>query len=405
MGVFDRALGAIGLERRSTTAAPGGDSYWSDFQALLSGPVNAATAQSVSAVYACVAAVSETVASLPLILFRRAGEDRERATDHPLYRVLHDQANPHMTALELRELMQAQVLLRGNSFARVVTGWDGQVRELWPLPVDTQVLRLPDGKLAYEFTDKAGKRVRLLSDEVLHLKHRAGDEAVLGVSPIAAAREVVQLAISEREHGNTLFTNGTRLSGVLKMPGRLKDTQRASLKESWRSQYAGGANAGGVPVLEEGMEYQPISMTLEDAEWIAARQFSVEEVCRLFRVPPTIVGDLRHGNYSNSVELARQFVTLTLRRHLLMWEQGIASKLLTEAGRRIYFAEHQVEGLLRGDSANRAAFYSSGISDGWLMRSEARKLENLKVIEGIDDEKEGGHSVPTPAPLPYPSKQ
>ena len=403
MGVFDRALGAIGLERRSTTAAPGGDSYWSDFQALRSGPVNAATAQSVSAVYACVAAVSETVASLPLILFRRKGDDRERATDHPLYRVLHDQANPHMTALELRELMQAQVLLRGNSFARIVTGWDGQVRELWPLPVDTSVLRLPDGKLAYEYSDKAGKRVRLLSDEVLHLKHRAGDEAVLGVSPIAAAREVVQLAISEREHGNTLFTNGTRLSGVLKMPGRLKDTQRASLKESWRSQYAGGANAGGVPVLEEGMEYQPISMTLEDAEWIAARQFSVEEVCRLFRVPPTIVGDLRHGNYSNSVELARQFVTLTLRRHLLMWEQGIASKLLTEAGRRIYFAEHQVEGLLRGDSVNRAAFYSSGIKDGWMLPSEARRLENMPTVPGIDDKPATGEA--TPAPLPYPSKQ
>ena len=403
MSVIDRALSAIGLERRSTTAAPGGDSYWSDFQALRSGPVNAATAQSVSAVYACVAAVSETVASLPLILFRRKGDDRERASDHPLYRVLHDQANPHMTALELRELMQAQVLLRGNSFARIVTGWDGQVRELWPLPVDTSVLRLPDGKLAYEYSDKAGKRVRLLSDEVLHLKHRVGDDTVLGVSPIAAAREVVQLAISEREHGNTLFTNGTRLSGVLKMPGRLKDTQRASLKESWRSQYAGGANAGGVPVLEEGMEYQPISMTLEDAEWIAARQFSVEEVCRLFRVPPTIVGDLRHGNYSNSVELARQFVTLTLRRHLLMWEQGIASKLLTEAGRRTYFAEHQVEGLLRGDATNRAAFYSSGIKDGWLLPSEARRLENLPTVPGIDDRRVQGEA--TPAPLPYPSKQ
>ncbi len=403
MSVFDRALSAIGLERRSTTAAPGGDSYWSDFQALRSGPVNAATAQSVSAVYGCVSAIAETVASLPLILFRRKGDDRERASDHPLYRVLHDQANPHMTALELRELMQAQVLLRGNSFARIVTGWDGQVRELWPLPVDTSVLRLPDGKLAYEYSDKAGKRVRLLSDEVLHLKHRAGDDAVLGVSPIAAAREVVQLAISEREHGNTLFTNGTRLSGVLKMPGRLKDTQRASLKESWRSQYAGGANAGGVPVLEEGMEYQPISMTLEDAEWIAARQFSVEEVCRLFRVPPTIVGDLRHGTYSNSVELARQFVTLTLRRHLLMWEQGIASKLLTEAGRRIYFAEHQVEGLLRGDATNRASFYGAGIKDGWLLPSEARRLENLPTVPGIDDRRVQGEA--TPATLPYPSKQ
>ena len=398
MGALDRALGAIGLERRSTTAAPGGDSYWSDFQALRSGPVNAATAQSVSAVYGCVSAIAETVASLPLILFRRKGDDRERATDHPLYRVLHDQANPHMTALELRELMQAQVLLRGNSFARIVTGWDGQVRELWPLPVDTSVLRLPDGKLAYEYRDKAGKRVRLLSDEVLHLKHRVGDDTVLGVSPIAAAREVVQLALAERQHGTAMFEGGTRLSGVLTMPGVLKDNQRDSLKASWKANYSGG-----VPILEAGMTYQAISMTADDAQYLASRQFSVEEICRLFRVPPTLVGDLRHGNYSNSVELARQFVTLTLRRHLLMWEQAIASKLLTEAGRRIYFAEHQVEGLLRGDSANRAAFYSSGISDGWLMRSEARKLENLPAIEGIDDAPATGTA--TPAPQPYPSKQ
>lgn len=403
MILLDRALSAIGLERRSTTAAPGGDSYWSDFQALRSGPVNAATAQSVSAVYACVAAVSETVASLPLILFRRAGEDRERATDHPLYRVLHDQANPHMTALELRELMQAQVLLRGNSFARIVTGWDGQVRELWPLPVDTSVLRLPDGKLAYEYTDKAGKRVRLLSDEVLHLKHRVGDDAVLGVSPIAAAREVVQLALAERQHGTAMFEGGTRLSGVLTMPGVLKDNQRDSLKASWKANYSGAKNSGGVPILEAGMTYQAISMTADDAQYLASRQFSVEEVCRLFRVPPTLVGDLRHGNYSNSVELARQFVTLTLRRHLLMWEQGIASKLLTEAGRRIYFAEHQVEGLLRGDSVNRASFYSSGIKDGWMLPSEARRLENLPTVPGIDDKPATGEA--TPAPLPYPSKQ
>mgnify|MGYP003373895950 CR=1 FL=1 len=403
MSVIDRALSAIGLERRSTTAAPGGDSYWSDFQALRSGPVNATTAQSVSAVYACVAAVSETVASLPLILFRRKGDDRERASDHPLYRVLHDQANPHMTALELRELMQAQVLLRGNSFARIVTGWDGQVRELWPLPVDTSVLRLPDGKLAYEYSSKAGKRMRLLSDEVLHLKHRVGDDTVLGVSPIAAAREVVQLALAERQHGTAMFEGGTRLSGVLTMPGALKDTQRDTLKSSWKTQYAGSKNAGGVPILEGGMTYQPISMTADDAQYLASRQFSVEEVCRLFRVPPTLVGDLRHGNYSNSVELARQFVTLTLRRHLLMWEQGIASKLLTEAGRRIYFAEHQVEGLLRGDSVNRASFYSSGIRDGWMLPSEARRLENLSTVPGIDDKPV---AAPAPAdPQPYPSKQ
>ena len=156
-------------------------------------------------------------------------------------------------------------------------------------------------------------------------------------------------------------------------------------------------------ILEEGVDFQSVSMTLEDSEWIAARQFSVEEVARLFRCPPTVIGDLRHGNYSNSVEMARQFVTQTLRRHLVAWEQAIAAKLLTEQGRRTYFAQHAVEGLLRGDSANRAAFYSAGIAAGYLLPSEARALEDLPVVPGIDD---APRATAAPAqPGDYPSKQ
>lgn len=382
MSIITRALSAIGLERRSVS---GGDPYWSNFASLTGGPVNPASAQGVSAVYACVSAISETVASLPLILYKRDGEGRSPAPDHPLYRVLHDQANENQTALEFREWMQAAVLLRGNAFARIMRGNDGQVRELLPLSPDrVTVLRVAD-KIAYDYTDTTGAVHRLLSGEVLHLRHRAGDDAVLGVSPIAAAKGVVELAISERDHGNATFKNGARLSGILKFPQTLKADQRTALKNSWDSQYAGGANSGKTAILESGVEYQTVSMTLEDAEWIAARQFSVEEVARLFRVPPTVIGDLRHGNYSNSVEMARQFVTLTLKRHMVMWEQAIASKLLTEAGRRTYFAEHAVEGLLRGDSVNRADFYDKGISSGWLLPSEARRLENLPVIAGIDN--------------------
>lgn len=403
MTLIDRALGAIGLERRSNNNAPGGDSYWQDF-ALRGSAVNPATAQSVAAVFACVSAISETVASLPLILFRRAGEDRERATNHPLYGVLHHQANPEMSALEFRELMMAAVLLRGNAFAKIVRGADGQVRELWPLPHETQVIRLAGGSLAYEYQDRSGARHRLLAAEVLHLRHRIGDDGVLGVSPISAAREVVQLALAEREHGTGMFENGAKLSGVLTMPGVLKDSQREGLSASWKSQYAGSRNAGGTPILENGMTYQAISMTADDAQYLASRQFSVEEIARLYRVPPTLIGDLRHGNYSNSVELARQFVTLTLRRHLLMWEQAINNKLLTEVGRRTLFAEHQVEGLLRGDSTNRAAFYSSGIRDGWMLRSEARRLENLASVPGIDDGPLPDSRAPA-EPRPYPSKQ
>lgn len=404
--MLNRILSAIGLEKRSTIGVNG----WP--VPISASAVTPATAQGVSAVYACVQAISETTASLPLILFRRGEDgDRERATDHPLYRVLHDQANPEQTALEAREYMQAGVLLRGNAFARLVRGWDGQVRELWPLnPDNVQVQRTSSG-LVYDYT-KDGVLTRLLAHEVLHLRHRLGDDGVMGVSPISAARGVVELAQAENEHGRNTFTNGAKMLGVLKFPGRLKPEQRQAIATSWSSQHAGGSNSGRTAILEEGVDFQALSMTLEDAEWIAARQFSVEEVARLFRVPPTVIGDLRNGNYSNSVEMARQFVTQTLRRHLVAWEQAIAAKCLTEAGRRTYFAEHQVEGLLRGDSANRAAFYSSGIADGWMLKSEARKLENLPAIEGLDDKETSAPDVPkgatsnaTPAPLPYPSKQ
>jgi len=379
MSIIQRIANRLGFEQRTN-----GDNYWETFAAMQTGPVNAKTAQSVSAVYACVGAVSETVASLPLILFKRDGEDRQRATDHPLYRVLHDQANDQQTALEFRELMMASVLLRGNAYAKIQRRYDGQVTALLPMSPDrVTVLRVGD-KLGYEYTDYAGKIERLLQTEVLHLRHRLGDDGVLGVSPIAAAKAVIQLAISERDHGVNTFNNATRLGGILKIPGKLSADQKASLSASWHTQH-GGANTGKTALLESGVEFQPISMTLEDAEWIAARQFSVEETCRLFRVPPTIVGDLRHGNFSNSVELARQFVTMTLRRHLVAWEQSISKQLLTEAGRRIYFAEHQVEGLLRGDATNRADFYTKGIAAGWMLKSEARRLENLPTIEGIDD--------------------
>lgn len=382
MSLITRALSVIGLERRSVS---GGDPYWSNFAALTNGTVNATTAQGVSAVYACVSAISETVASLPLILYKRDGEGRSPAADHPLYRVLHDQFNPDMTALEGRELMQSWVLLKGNAYARIVTGNDGQVRALLPMSPDrVQVLRVGD-KLAYDYTDPNGTVSRLLQSEVLHLKHRTGDDGVLGVSPIAAARGVVELAIAERDHGVNTFTNGAKMLGILRFPGKLKDTQRTALRESWATQHGGAANAGKTAILEEGVEYQPVSMTLEDSSWIAARQMSVYEIARLYRVPPTIIGQMENSNFSNSVELARQFVTMCLRRHLVSWEQAIASKLLTDAGRRTYFAEHAVEGLLRGDSTNRADFYTKGIAAGWMLPSEARRLENLPVIEGIDD--------------------
>ncbi len=369
MNIISKALSIIGLERRAINPSWGGAAL------LRGGSAAPGKAESLSAVYACVSAISETIASLPLILYKRTDDDgRERATDHPLYRVLHDQPNDLQTALEFREMMQAMVLLRGNAHAEIGRTADGQVQSLTPIPGDrVTTLRLENGRMAYDVTDGKGNVRRLLQSEVLHLRHRSED-GLVGVAPITASRETVQLALAERDHGNTTFINGARLSGILKFPHVLSKQQHDQLSASWNSQYSGGANAGRTAILQEGVEYQTVSMSMEDAQWLEARQFSVEEIARLFRVPPTIIGDLRHGNYSNSVEMNRVFVVHTLRRHMAMWEQAISRALLTEAGRRIYFAEHNVEGLLRGDSANRAEFYSKGIADGWLTADEVRKL-------------------------------
>ncbi|MBN3807138.1 phage portal protein [Paraburkholderia sp. Ac-20336] len=396
MSFVDRVMNRLGFERRAD-----GDNYWQNFGTLRGNGMSPHQAQSISTVYACVQSISETIASLPLFLYRRTDDDgREPANDHPLYKVLHDTPNPQQTALEFLEQMQASVLLRGNAYARIVRGWDGQVRELWPIHPDRMsVLLLQNGNLGYEWTDRKGKLYRSTQDEILHLRHRT-DDGILGVSPITAARQVLELAAAERDHGNATFNNGTRLSGILKFPQKLKDGQRTALKSSWDSQYVGGANAGKTAILEEGVDYQTISMSLADAEWIEARQFSVEEVCRLFRMPPTMVGDLRFGNYSNSVELARQFVTLTLRRYLVMWEQAAARSLLSDAGARTYFAEHSVEGLLRGDAVARATFYHNAISDRWMTVDEVRRLENLPKM--TDAERAQAAQAPNPqAQVPH----
>lgn len=355
--------------------------------------VSAETAEGISACFACVQGIAETIASLPLILYRRQGDgDRERATDHPLYHLLHSRPNGYQTALEFREQLQASVLLRGNGYAEIEWDGAGNVAALHPIqPGRVTVLKLPNGRIAYDVADDNGRMRRLLQEEVLHLKDRS-ENGITGRSRIQIARDTLGLAIAQQDHGSKSFANGARLSGVLQTPHQMTAPQLQMLAESWRSQYGGPDNMGKTAVLENGLTYQQIGMSLEDAQWIAAQQFSVEQVARIFRVPPTMIGDLRHGNFSNSVEMSRVFVTMTLRRWLVMWEQAIEYALLPPMARKRLFAEHSVEGLLRGDATNRATFYESGIRAGWLLPSEARRLENLPTVEGLDDARQAANA-------------
>lgn len=375
---------------------------WAVWRDLRSG-VTVDSAQSIAAVYASVSVISEAVGSLPLKLYAR-GDTRTEATDHPLDTVLHRHPNDAQSPQEFWEWMVAAMLLHGNAYARIEHGHDGQVRSLWPLPAERVVIvRAGDRIAGYRYTTRDGDAIPLLPEDVFHLRHRAGADPLIGVSPIQAAKGVIELAQAEQEHGLANFSNGTKLSGVLKVPGVLKADQREALKAAWQGQYAGAANAGKTPVLEGGTEFQQVSMSLEDAQWIAARRFSVEEVARVFKVPPALIGDMGNTNYSNSVQMNRWFVTHCLQRHMSAIEGGINRQLLSAAGRQSYYAEFSAEGLLRGDSATRAKFYESGIAAGWMLPSEARRLENLPAVAGIDERP--NHARLQGDPANYPSKE
>ena len=347
--------------------------------------VDARSAESVTTVHAAVSLIAGTVASLPLHLYQRGDNgDRTRASLHPLYRILHDTPNPAQTALEFREQMTAHCLLWGNAYAEIQRDAAGNVTALTPIhPRNVTIVKLPSGRIRYDVSEGGDLR-RLLADEVLHLRDRS-DDGIVGKSRITTAREMIGGILASQEHGNRTFANGARLSGVLKTPHVLDAGSAERIGTSWRDQFGGVANAGKVAVLEHGLEFQPLTMTNEDAQWLASRQFSVEEVARLFNVPPVLLGDLRHANFSNSVEMMRHFVTVTLRPWLTRWEQALERSLMGPIARGRYFVEFSAEGLLRGDSKHRAEFYKSGIEAGWMLRSEARRLENLPTIEGIDD--------------------
>ena len=397
MSIITRIKSAIGLEARSTIGVNG----WP--VPLSATSVTPDTAQGVGACYAAVALIAEAIGSLPLKLYRQDGDDRKTATDHPLHTVLHRAPNGQQSATEFWEWMVSSMLLTGNAYAKVTRGYDGQARALDPMVTDrVTIMRKGETIGGYEYTDRDGKRERLLPSEVFHLRHRAGNDPLLGVSPISAARAVIQLAQAEAQHGQSTFDNGTKASGILSMPGRLKPEQRQAIAASWASQYAGGSNAGKVPIMEEGSTFTPISLSLADSEWVASRRFSVEEVARIFKVPPVLIGDLSHSTYSNAQAMDQFFARHTLGRHLSAIEGAINRQLLTPQAARTMYAEFSLEGLLRGASTERAAFYSSAINDGWMLRSEARKLENLPALPGVDDAPTG---TATPAAKPYPSKQ
>ena len=361
-------------------------------------PVSARSAEGVATVYACVSAIAETIGSLPLHVYRRSEDgSRERATDHPLHRLLHDQPNPWQSAVEFREMLTAHVLLRGNAYALRRYDSEGRLTALVPIHPDAVTVSVAGGdRLVYDVSDKGGRR-RYLSDEVFHLRGRS-DDGIVGRSPIEVARDAVGLAQVQNRFAGRLLRQSARPTGLLTVEGRISDEEAKRLLRGWQDTYSLDAtNPNGIGILTAGMKFVPLAISNADAQFIEQQAFAVEEIARIFRCPPTIIGAQRDATYSASVALAQHFVTYGLRRHLVAWEQAIHRQLMTERTRRDHFVEHALDGLLRGDPKTRADMYHLGLADGWLAVNEVRRLENLPPVPGGD--------VPTPRTLPGPQGQ
>ena len=354
--------------------------------------VSQKTAMRMTAVYSCVRILSEAVAGLPLHLYRYTDTGgKEKATDHPLYFLLHDEPNPEMTSFIFRETLMTHLLLWGNAYAQIIRNGKGEVIALYPLMPDKMTVdRDENGNLYYEYLisheeGNLGKEgtVRLTPRDVLHIPG-LGFDGLVGYSPISLARDAIGMAIACEEYGAKFFSNGAQPSGVLEHPGTLKDPAR--IRESWNATFGGSQNANKVAVLEEGMKYSPISIAPDQAQFLETRKFQIDEIARIFRIPPHMVGDLDKSSFSNIEQQSLEFVTYTLDPWICRWEQSIVRSLLSREEKGTFFVKFNVDGLLRGDYQSRMQGYAIGRQNGWMSANDIRELENLDRIP----EAEGG---------------
>lgn len=354
-----------------------------------------------TAVFACVRVLSETLASLPLITYKRLTRGKNRASDFYLYPILHDTPNPEMTSFTFRETLTAHTALWGNAYAEMQLDGAGRVTALWPLlPNRTQPERLPSGTLIYKtFVPGAGYRA-LSADRVLHVRG-LGMNGVLGLSPIAQARNAIGLALATEEFGGRVFGNGSMPGVVLKYPGNLTDDQYNDAQSSWQAAHGGLSNAHRVAILEGGIEAERLGIPNDDAQFLETRKFQTREIARLFRVPPHLISDLEQATFSNIEQQSLEFVIYTMLPWFARWEQEISRSLLLERERREYFAEFLIDSLLRGDTSVRFEAYGKAISSGWMNRNEAREKENMnpgdpaldKFLEPMNMAEAGGSTA------------
>lgn len=355
--------------------------------------VNEFSAMQNSAVYACVRILAESIAALPLHVYAyREDGGKERVPNHSLYYLLHDSPNPDMTSFNFRESMTAHLLLRGNAYGQIIRDKAGRVSSIYPLRPDRMTVARDDsGEIFYLYTVTPGEnpnitqagQIKLHKREVLHVP-ALGFDGLIGYSPIAMARNAIGVAIACEEFGAKFFENDARPSGILMHPGTIKQPEK--LRDSWQSAFS-GANHGKTAVLEEGVKYETISIPPDDAQFLDTRKFQLNEIARIFRVPPHMLADLERATFSNVTQMSLEFVMYTLTPWIVRWEQALSKSLLLPHERGKFFIKFNVDGLLRGDYETRMRGYSTAIQNGIMSVNEVRELEDMNPLS----EAEGGN--------------
>ena len=354
--------------------------------------VNEFTAMQTTAVYSCVRILAEAIASLPLHVYRYKENGKERVYNHHLYHILHNEPNTEMSSFVFRETLMSHLLIWGNAYAQIIRDGAGRVVALYPLlPNKMTVSRDKNGEIYYIYTTTSDENpnfkdygsVVLRKQDVLHIPG-LGFDGLVGYSPIAMAKNAVGMTIATEEYGASFFANGANPGGVLEHPGVLKDPKK--VRDSWNEVYRGTANAHKIAVLEEGMKYQQIGIPPEEAQFLETRKFQINEIARLYRIPPHMVGDLEKSSFSNIEQQSLEFVKYTLDPWVIRWEQAMQRSLLLPKEKQEFFIRLNVDGLLRGDYQSRMNGYAIGIQNGFLCPNDVRELENMNLIP---DEKGG----------------
>ena len=350
-------------------------------------PVNERTAMQTTAVYACVRILAEAVASLPLHVYEYQDDGGKKLVhDHPLYYLLHDEPNPEMTSFVFRETLMSHLLIWGNAYAQIIRDGAGRVLGLYPLLPDKMDVQRDDrGNIYYVYSRNSDENpmfkeygdIRLKAEDVFHIPG-LGFDGLIGYSPIAMAKNAVGMTLACEEYGASFFANGANPGGVLEHPGVLKDPSK--VRESWNSVYRGVNNAHKIAVLEEGMKYQQIGIPPEEAQFLETRKFQINEIARLYRIPPHMVGDLDKSSFSNIEQQSLEFVKYTLDPWVIRWEQSLQRLLLLPGEKGKYFIKLNVDGLLRGDYQSRMNGYAVGRQNGWFSANDIREMENMNPI-------------------------